>query len=229
LARIADSQAILVGDLALAWSMELMTAADRTGGKKRPVALEAFYRTLDEVVVGQMIEVDVTTRQAITLEELEHKHLYKTVRYSFVGPLRIGARLATRSTKKDGFAERFGEALGMGFSIQDDLLDVASDSTKGILTDLVQRQHTYLTYYVLERAQPKYKKILLQYFGRPVVADDAKKIVEMFHASGAVAFAQVEAKKHFVEARRLLDSGPVPKMYRVYWQSIIDIIEQRKS
>lgn len=229
LVRTADSQAILVGDLALAWSMELMTLADRVGGKMRPLALEAFYKTLDEVVVGQMIEVDVTTRQAITLEELEHKHLYKSARYSFVGPIRIGARLATHSTNRDGFAERFGAALGMGFQIQDDLLDVASDSTKGILTDLVQRQHTYLTYYVLERAQSKYKKFLLQHFGRPDVAVDAKKIVEMYQASGAVAFAQAEAKKRFSQARHLLANGPVPKAYQAYWQAIIDIIEVRKS
>lgn len=228
--RTGDSQAILVGDLALAWSIECMGGRKVAPNQKRRLAMESFYNTLDEVVIGQMIEVDATTKPAITLEELAYKHLYKSARYSFVGPIKTGIRLATGKSTYDLFADKFGGALGMAFQVQDDLLDAfAEKSSKGLLTDVVQGQPTYLTYYVLHKAKPQYKKEFLKYFAGNMPIENIGHVTDIYVKSGAFDFAQTEMKKYFKQARAFLARGPIKDKYRAAWEGVVDLIESRKS
>ncbi len=56
----------------------------------------------------------------------------------------------------------YGTELGMGFQIQDDLLDVtasAKELGKSPLSDLREGQHTVLTQFISERGTPKDKAL----------------------------------------------------------------------
>lgn len=55
---------------------------------------------IQEVILGQMMDLDLSTSGLGTKEDLERKNLYKTARYSFVRPLVAGAQLAGANTQQ---------------------------------------------------------------------------------------------------------------------------------
>lgn len=229
IAHIGQGQGMLAGDLLLVWAQELMVGYGMPTAK-RMLALQAFRQVMDELFVGEMTDIDLTTQDEVSLAAITQKNVLKTARYTFTGPLTIGARLALGKTTIDAFAAQFGEALGVAYQTQDDLLDVtSSNNSKDMLLDISGRQHTYLTHFLQHKAKPQYRTTFNTFFGKPVGQLRAKQVQELYAASGAVAYAQSIAKKSFAKARHLLATGPVPARRQVAWQNLIDIIESRTS
>lgn len=229
IAHIGQGQGMLAGDLLLVWAQELM-AGYTVPDKKRMLALQAFRVVVDELFVGEMLDIDLTTQDNVSLASIAQKNSLKTARYTFTGPLTIGARLALGKTTLDEFASQFGEMLGSAYQIQDDLLDVvASNNSKDMLLDISGRQHTYLTHFLQHKAKPRYQTQFKNFFGKPVEQLRAGQVQELYVASGAVEYAQRIARKSFAKARTLLATGPVPTRHQAKWRNLIDIIEQRIS
>ena len=73
----------------------------------------------------------------------------KSARYSFVGPLTIGAKLAGGKSSQLDALSKFGQAVGKAFQIQDDILGVFGDEKitgKSSLLDLREGKNTLLIY-----------------------------------------------------------------------------------
>ena len=85
--------AILLGDLLLAWSDELLRRcglpADVVGH-----ALDFFDVTRSEVIAGQFLDVSVQARGASDVEQAMRVLRYKSAKYSIERPLHVGAALA---------------------------------------------------------------------------------------------------------------------------------------
>lgn len=230
IAHVGQGQGMLAGDLLLVWAEELIsgyTARDI----RRQAALEAFRETIDELFVGEMVDIDLSTQKDATLHDINRKSILKTARYTFVGPLRVGARLATGKKSYDAFAEKFGETLGLAYQIQDDLLDaMGAESGKSALIDVSGRQHTCLTHYLFHMADSRYRNKFAKLFGLPVSQLNAADIADLYKASGALEYAQVSAAKAFARSRNLLQTSTViPKKHKPEWEYVINIIENRKN
>lgn len=227
--HIGKGQAIFAGDLLFMWSQELFVGnGSMSVGRK--LALDSFHAMMDEVFVGEMIDIDLTTQSKAKRVDIERKNILKTARYTFVCPIRVGARLATGNTSTDKFSKSFGEALGSAYQIQDDMLDVLNESgDKTSLVDVSGRQHTYLTYYIQEEAAPKYRRRFNTMFGAPLESLDANQVKSLYIESGAIQYAQKIAAAQFKKSRAILIGSPVPKKYIPAWEAVIDIIENRKS
>src|SRR5215207_3999476 len=87
------SAAILLGDLLLTWSDELLRRcglpADRV-----VAALAAFDHTRSEVITGQFLDVSVQARGQADVDAAMTVLRYKSAKYSIERPLHIGALLA---------------------------------------------------------------------------------------------------------------------------------------
>lgn len=226
--HVGQGQGMLAGDLLLVWAEELFVGYGGLPPSRR-LALESFRQTADELFVGEMIDIDLTTQKVTTLADVKKKNILKTARYTFVGPLRIGARLATGDIAHDAFLEKFGEQLGLAFQLQDDLLDVSGAAGKDMLLDIAGRQHTYLTYFMFQKAAPKFRRQFSRVFGVESSAINVAALRELYEASGALAFVGREAAKGFARARSLLAAGPVPSRHVRQWQDIVDLVERRTS
>jgi geranylgeranyl diphosphate synthase type I len=146
-----NSQAILLGDMLFSWSQEIINSSRNFSREIISSVNVHFYEMIDEVVVGQMIDVDIATRKKATKELIDEKTRLKTAGYSFIKPLLIGATLSGNADKNIGtFCERFGLAMGIAFQTQDDLLDITSSNSelgKPTSSDKSRNQHTYFTYF----------------------------------------------------------------------------------
>lgn len=146
-----DAQAILLGDLLFNWASEIIAPT-----KGQPI----FAKMVDEVILGQMLDVDAIRRDKVSDGFIQDKMRLKTASYSFIRPMQFGVSLAgvgahgnapspgnarsmgaPRTAGASGgeannhsplheFCERFGLPLGLAFQIQDDLLDLTATSKK---------------------------------------------------------------------------------------------------
>jgi geranylgeranyl diphosphate synthase, type I len=113
--------ALLVGDLALVLADELFLGA----GFQPDILMSAFgaYSLMrQEVIAGQQLDLQYSSRSDITEVEARRVALLKSGRYSIEKPLVIGGRLAGAP---EGFIRglsRFGDPLGEAFQLRDDLL-----------------------------------------------------------------------------------------------------------
>jgi geranylgeranyl diphosphate synthase, type I len=146
--------AILLGDLLLSWSDELLRRCglplDRV-----VAALDVFDRCRSEVITGQFLDVSVQARGAADVDAAMTVLRYKSAKYSIERPLHIGATLAGADERQLARLSAFGLPLGEAFQLRDDLLGVYGDPAatgKPAGDDLIEGKRTVLVALALDGA-----------------------------------------------------------------------------
>lgn len=229
--HIGNSQAMLIGDLLFSWSMENLNN-NNLDKEKLYVVKKYFYRMVDEVCLGQILDVDISTRKNPSWNLIEEKTRLKTSRYSFVRPMQIGALLADPNYGNDDFFENLGTKLGVAFQIQDDLLDIIGDPNeirKTPLIDVAEHQHTFFTNYILTNGTKYQKAYFDEIFGKDINLQDKEKVRNLFIESGAIDAGRKIIKDNFEEAKKLIHTSALTNEHKQKFLELIHLIEQRKN
>jgi geranylgeranyl diphosphate synthase type I len=181
------SAAILLGDLLLSWSDELLR---RCGAPLERVvaALDVFDRCRSEVITGQFLDVSVQARGAADVDAAMTVLRYKSAKYSIERPLHIGATLAGATEQQLAELSAFGLPLGEAFQLRDDLLGVFGDpSTTGKPAgdDLVEGKRTVLVALALDAAPAEDAARLDAALGTPLMPEEVAALRRIIDASGA--------------------------------------------
>src|SRR4051812_3832350 len=185
--------AILLGDLLLSWSDELLRRCGLPLTQVAP-ALEVFDRCRSEVIAGQFLDVSVQARGRADVEAAMTVLPYKSAKYSVERPLHVGASLAGASAETMHALSGFGLPLGEAFQLRDDLLGVFGDPTatgKPAGDDLIEGKRTVLVALALDAASPADAALLDRSLGTDLSPDDVAALRQVIDSSGAAA--QVEA------------------------------------
>ena len=148
------SAAILLGDLLLSWSDELLRRCGLPLDRVVP-ALDVFDRCRTEVISGQFLDVSVQARGAADVDAAMTVLRYKSAKYSIERPLHIGATLAGGAAADLTVLSGFGLPLGEAFQLRDDLLGVYGDPSatgKPAGDDLIEGKRTVLVALALDGA-----------------------------------------------------------------------------
>jgi geranylgeranyl diphosphate synthase type I len=145
-AAFGDSAAVLLGDLALVWSDEMLhtsgvAAADLV--RTRPV----FDEMRTEVMVGQYLDVLTQATGDTSVERASKVARYKAAKYTVERPLLFGAALAGAPAELLEAYSGFGLPLGEAFQLRDDVLGVFGDPArtgKPAGDDLREGKRTFL-------------------------------------------------------------------------------------
>lgn len=129
LSHIGNSQAILLGDILLCWAFSIFDEVNFDGDKLKS-AKTFFNKMANDVVLGQIIDIDIPSRKDIPKELINKKDKLKTASYTFIRPLQIGASLVKIDENIEKFCEDLGLNLGLAFQLQDDLLDSENTQTR---------------------------------------------------------------------------------------------------
>jgi geranylgeranyl diphosphate synthase type II len=147
-----DNAAILSGDAAMILSYETL---NKLPDAKFLNAFKVFNRTAMEVCEGQQYDMDFENRLDVDLNEYLGMIRLKTS-VLLAASMQMGA-IAAGAPEQDQLAlYELGESLGMAFQLQDDYLDVFSDSEKfGKATggDILNNKKTYLLIKALESGE----------------------------------------------------------------------------
>jgi geranylgeranyl diphosphate synthase, type I len=186
--------AILLGDLLLSWSDELLRRCGMPWDRVGP-ALEIFDRCRSEVIAGQFLDVSVQARGRASVDDAMTVLRYKSAKYSIERPLHVGAALAGAPQAALTALSRYGLPLGEAFQLRDDLLGVFGDpATTGKPTgdDLVEGKRTVLVALALQAAPAAEAARLDGAVGTALGEDEVTELRGIIDRSGA--HARVEAK-----------------------------------
>jgi geranylgeranyl diphosphate synthase, type I len=145
-AAFGDSAAVLIGDLVLVWSDELLHASGvdlADLARARPV----FDDMRTEVTVGQYLDVLTQATGDTSVERAGKVARYKSAKYTIERPLLLGAALAGAPESLSAAYSAFGLPLGEAFQLRDDVLGVFGDPAttgKPAGDDLREGKRTYL-------------------------------------------------------------------------------------
>ena len=192
-AQYGAAAAILLGDLLLSWSDELLRRCGLPLAQVAP-ALEVFDLCRSEVVAGQFLDVSVQARGEADVDTAMTVLRYKSAKYSIERPIHVGAALAGAGPETLATLSAFGLPLGEAFQLRDDLLGVFGDPAttgKPAGDDLVEGKRTVLVALALDAAPPADAELLDHSLGSPLEADEVAGLRRIITDSGAQA--QVEA------------------------------------
>lgn len=231
IAHVGEAQAILIGDLLASWSWEILSLTNDLALDRLHAARREFARMSEEVILGQMIDIDITTRHDVSPELIERKMILKTARYTFVQPMKIGAALAGELEAYSELCESVGTALGLAYQTQDDMLDILANTDtlqKNTLADLQQHQHTFLTSYTFMHGTSQQKAALTECFtSHTVTPAQAKTALEAIRTSGAIDAARKRTEAYFATAREAVEVSSLSTDWKEHWAALIDFIEHR--
>ena len=171
-----QATAILAGDalqtLAFEW---LAGASELDAGVRNQLVLDlAKASGCQGMVLGQAIDLSAVNRE-LDLVSLERMHRHKTgalIRASVL----MGARACGASHKELEQLDRYAQAIGLAFQVQDDILDVVADTQvlgKRQGADSARHKPTYVSLLGLEQARDKALGLLDQAL-EALAAFDAK-------------------------------------------------------
>ena len=229
--HFGDSIAILIGDFLFSCAFELLFNNDDFGEKELKRIINIFFNMVDEVIVGQFIDVNISNEEKSNEEMIYQKMFLKTASYSFIRPMMIGASLV-KEIKNEEFFKQFGLALGISFQIQDDLFDIIYDSDeiyKSSFNDIAQHQHTIFTNYIFEKGTSKKREIIQTYFGKKVDEKGKKILRGIFQESGAIEYGKSLIENGIKKAKELLKKEKLAEKYKDLFFEFIDMLSKRKS
>ena len=158
-----SNTAILSGDTLFAMAYQYAQKADR---EILGDVLSVFSQTAIEVCEGQQMDLEFEKEQNVSVKDYLEMIRLKTG-VLFAASLKIGAIIAKASQEEAENLYRFGEKIGLGFQIQDDLLDTfGNEKIFGKKTggDILTNKKTFLYLKALEKANDQVKETLRSYY-----------------------------------------------------------------
>lgn len=217
-AMVGRAGAILLGDLLLMWSSELLTNAG-LGVEALAAAAPYVQAMRTEVTCGQFLDVaaqsasydntPLTEQLTITSRVLE----YKSARYSVMRPTQVGAAIGGADSSTLEALGRFGSPLGRAFQLRDDLLGIFGDPTvtgKPAGDDLREGKRTMLIAHALQAASPSGAAQLDRYLGDPGLTEtEVARARDIITESGATDTVEEAITTQYDEALHALGEADI--------------------
>jgi geranylgeranyl diphosphate synthase type I len=178
--RFGFSAAILLGDLLLSWSDELL---GRSGFRTNALARGRVYfdRLRCEVVAGQYLDVLAQTSGRSSAADAMRVVRYKSAKYTVERPLQFGAALGKADKSLLATLSSYGVPLGEAFQLRDDVLGVFGQSTltgKPTGDDIREGKRTLLIARALDKSSRAQRDVLNFHLGRPDLDEEGVAAVQ---------------------------------------------------
>lgn len=204
--------AILLGDLCLMWSTELLHGCGLDHAAVHR-GLAVYDRMCGELIAGQYLDVLEQARGAGTVEAALRVARYKTAAYTVERPLHLGARLAGGSAELLAAYSGYGAAIGEAYQLRDDVLGVYGDPArtgKPAGDDLREGKRTVLVALAALRSPPADAAELHRLLGDPALSPaGVTTLRELISASGALAEMEMMITERVGRGLDALATGPV--------------------
>lgn len=185
------ASAVLLGDLALVWSNQLLNTSGISTDELRRV-MPIFDEMRVELMAGQFLDIHEQTQKNTDLDRSMKIARYKSGKYTIERPLHMGALLATDAAPALLTAlSDYGLPLGEAFQFRDDLLGVFGDPSvtgKPAGDDLREGKRTALIAMTDAKCTEAMKAESRKYFGKNDIDEKGVAILqEMIVSTGAKA------------------------------------------
>ncbi len=198
-AAFGRSSAILLGDLLVAWSDDLLEEAVAALPHAASVRRE-YARMRRDVTVGQFLDIAEESAWSVNATESHVERALRVVslksaRYSIEQPLVLGAAMAEADEEQLRALRRFGHPVGMAFQLRDDVLGVFGDAAvtgKPAGDDLREGKRTVLVALTREKLDSPARNLFDEMLGDPELTPEQIAFLQAT-ISGSGALDRVES------------------------------------
>jgi geranylgeranyl diphosphate synthase type I len=189
-ARFGHSAAILLGDLLLSWSDELLSAS---GLAPKALARGRVYfdQLRTEVVAGQYLDVLAQTSGRSTAADAMRVIRYKSAKYTIERPLQFGAAIGNADDRLLGELSSYGVPLGEAFQLRDDVLGIFGEEQltgKPSGDDIREGKRTLLLARAYDKADAAQHEVLRRNVGHAEIDEAGIAAVQaVIRDTGALA------------------------------------------
>lgn len=190
----------------------------------------AMHQTTLRIVEGQTLDLGFETRADVTAREYLRMIGGKTAAITRLACW-SGAVIAGRDDRAADAVGAFGDALGLGFQVQDDWLGVWGDPAltgKVAADDIRRRKKSLPTLLLLERAESADRDRLLHLFDQPEIdPDQVSEVLELMtrYEIGPDVAAEVQAWHD--RSARTLDAALPPSAARDELARLVETLGAR--
>ncbi|MFJ1869457.1 polyprenyl synthetase family protein [Streptomyces sp. NPDC088097] len=229
---LGTNAAILLGDLALGWSYELLNSPEIT--PPQAATLWPHFNALRiETLVGQYLDLAATGQSPADPAPAWRIIRYKTARYTVERPLLLGAVLADAAPRQLRALSEYALPLGEAFQLRDDLLGVYGDprqTGKSALEDLRDGKQTVLVALATRHGSTLQRRILHTQLGnRHLTEAGADQIREVLDATGARRAVEQMITDRRRQALAALDGHPLRSAAADSLRSLAEQAEHRTT
>ncbi len=201
------SKAIIMGDF-FCFDAFLLIADSNFPAEVKIECQKEIVTVLTQTGWGEALDLEYSFSGAKLADILAVADL-KTARYSFVGPLTVGAKLARANKPAMAALEKYGLAVGLAFQIQDDILGVFGDEKtlgKPVLSDMREGKNTLLIHKARQLAGERDRKSLSRLWGKSDAdSGDLEKVKAIVGISGAMMWCESENQRLVGAAKRQIE------------------------
>lgn len=236
-AAFGRAGAILLGDLLLMWSVELL---QRSGVEPAALARAApvVQAMRTEVTGGQFLDI-VAQAQPLrddperALDEAGRVVEYKSARYTVQRPCQLGAALAGGDERLQAALAAYGSPLGRAFQFRDDVLGVFGDSAvtgKPAGDDLREGKRTVLVAHAYAAAGPAGRALLADRLGDPALDPDGVAALQsVIVDSGALEAVEAMISCAHEQALAALETAELSPEGRQALTALADAADRRSA
>lgn len=198
---------ILTGDLMVSYSCRMLP--NHTEHRRCNEIHDLFTRGYIEVCEGQGFDMDFNNNKNVTLDDYLMMITKKTSWLLITATL-CGGHFALADEETIDALHDYALNLGLGFQIQDDLLDISANQDKfgkKIGQDIIEGKKTYLIVKAKEKAKMKADVELLdKFFDNDGLTDEyIPQMKSLFERNGILEDAENESAIYFKKAKASLE------------------------
>jgi geranylgeranyl diphosphate synthase type I len=194
-------------------------------------ALSKLQRIISLTVVGQAQDIFIEYRKKASEKDVMKMYEYKTARYTFEGPLHLGAILGgADKAVLDGFS-KYSLPVGIAFQIQDDILGVFGVEKKvgkDVGADVREGKQTLLVVRAKEKANRSQLKIINSILGKQdITTKDLLQFQSVLRETGSLQYAKDLAAELIQKGQKALIEAPVDSECKSFLGDIAEYMIQR--
>ena len=184
-------------------------------------------------IEGQALDIGWARdhRFDLTVDDYLMMAIHKTAYYSGAVPLAVGATVGGGTDAQIAALRDFGEATGLAFQIQDDVLNLVGTreaTKKDFRSDVTEGKRTLAAVHALQHSPDaeRLHEILAARTDDPALLDEA---VAIMRASGSIDFARTYGRDLVLAAKAELEAAVAPSKARDLLLSMADFFVERDN
>ena len=196
-------------------------------------ALVQLQKIVALTIIGQSQDIGIEYRKNATEKEVLDMYENKTARYTFEGPLHLGAMLGGCINKKTlQSLSGYAVPLGIAFQIQDDILGVFGSEKKmgkSVASDIEEGKQSLLVIKARLLATKTEKKQLNSILGKnKLTQKEILTFQNILKSTGALKYAEKLAAQYLDKGKKEIEKAVLLPQSKEFLVGLVEYLEKRE-
>lgn len=230
--HFGDSMAIISGEMLYVIANKIILESG-FASQEMTQALLQLQKVVATTIIGQSQDIAIEYDAKAAKKDVLAMYANKTARYTFEGPLHIGAMLGGCSDKKTMQAlSKYALPLGIAFQIQDDILGVFGSEQKtgkSVASDIEEGKQSLLVVEARDLSSTAQRKQLVTILGKKNLSQkEIATFKDILKSTGSLEYSRNVASEYIQESKMALEKIIIKKDTRNFLTGLAEYLEGRE-